>query len=509
MRTIQFKPEGEYFFCEDVLASRFTQFLKVFGAREVKRGWQIPRLNCVVNTLNRLPGTRVEVLPSPDKPKPPMGDHFRWDDLYPQQRDAIQHLYETPLSGTMIQIALRLGKTPTAIVGANLTGSKKCLLVCPASLIGTWQREISKWSDGSTDFVVASYQSVSLHLEKYRTTRWDLMILDESIMVQNRETKRFKALKQLRTRTKRCWCLSGNPTSKYTDRYWAQLHLCCPNLFASYWRFVDRYCQVVETPPWGREIVGPSSINLVEDLDDVIFCRHHEDVGLTPDIRPEPMYVNLLTPQQKTYDSIINDFIVQLESGEEMSVPNQMAQLIRCQQATSNLKNLGLADISAKSDLVESILKDETVQGPILIWVHWSETGKQLAARLGKSHRVGLVLGDTQRPDRILDDFKAGKYDILIMSITIGKFGHTFDMVNTVIYHDRIWDFDSYYQSFYRAWTPARTTPIRVISLIASGTIDEMVNDNLEGKAWSISASTGADLAIVLKGLQNANSRRA
>lgn len=508
MRTIEFHPEGEYFFCFDVLPTRFSQFLKAFGSREVKRGWQIPRLNCVVNTINRLPGTRVQIVDEKSFADPPFEEHFRWKDLYEQQQDAIRHLYRTPLSGTLIQIALRLGKTPTAIVGANLTGAKKCLIICPASLITTWEREISKWSDGSTTFVITSYHSAVLHLEKYRRDRWDLMILDESIMAQNRETKRFKALKQLRIRSKKCWCLSGNPSSKYTDRYWAQLHLCCPSLFSSYWRFVERYCTVVETPPWGREIVGPSSINLVEDLNDVIFCRHHEDVGLTPDIRPEPMYLDLLSPQQKTYDSIVNEFIVQLESGEEMTVPNQMAQLIRCQQAVSNLKNLGLADISAKSDLVESILKDETVLGPILIWVHWNETGKQLAARLSKKHKVGLVLGDTSKPERVLDDFKAGKIDILIMSITIGKFGHTFDMVNTVIYHDRIWDFDSYYQSFYRAWTPARTTPIRVISLIASGTVDEMVNDNLEGKAWSISASTGADLALVLKGIQNANVRR-
>lgn len=497
-----FKPRGDSFFCDPgTNRSRVTNIFRLFGAREVKgrSAYQLPRLEMIPRSIGQLPGINV-VIERETETTTILG-HPMWDKLYVQQKEAIEFFVNSPLSGTMIQLAPRLGKTPTAVVSAELIEAKTVLVVCPASLIPTWERETKIWGTGKCQWTIVSYDALARHVSDYRK-KWDLLICDETILIKNRDTKRFKSLKSVRSLVKRCLTLTGSPVSKFADDYWAQLHITCPTLFSSYWRFAERYCLFHETPPWGREIVGSSDKKVVEDLTDVIFCRHHEDVGDAPQMDFETIFCPMIGHQSRTYDRALKDFIVALESGEEMSVPNRMAQLVRLQQIVSNTLNVDPAvNISSKSDTIVELLKESVIPLPLIIWVHWNKTGEDLLDRLTGRYKAGLVTGSSPNRDKTLEDFKREALDILIISIGVGKFGHTLANARSVVYHDVTWDMDAYNQSMFRVWVPGQTHRPRVFSLRSPNTVDDLIADNLETKAWGIGHTTGADLANLLKGL--------
>jgi SNF2 family DNA or RNA helicase len=81
----------------------------------------------------------------------------------------------------------------------------------------------------------------------------------------------------------------------------------------------------------------------------------------------------------------------------------------------------------------------------------------------------------------------------------IGKYGHTLTTTQTVIYHDRTWDADSYMQSMARVRRIGLDHSVRVITLKASGSTDELVEDNLAGKIPGIAEISNSDLAAMLR----------
>lgn len=129
----------------------------------------------------------------------------------PYQRAGIE--YATQRRHTLIGDAPGLGKTIQAIGFCNVVGSKRSLVVCPASLRINWQREIRKWStipniktypiqkasDGVnpySNYVIVSYD-LARNEAIYRTLlqlNWDVVIFDEAHYLKSLVAKRTIAL---------------------------------------------------------------------------------------------------------------------------------------------------------------------------------------------------------------------------------------------------------------------------------------------------------------------------
>ena len=106
-----------------------------------------------------------------------------------------------------------LGKTIQAIGLANAIEAQRVLVVCPASIRLSWQREIREWStlpristypvlkssDGISpysNYVIISYdlaRQEALH-EALHDSQWDLMILDEGHYLKSLEAQRTRAI---------------------------------------------------------------------------------------------------------------------------------------------------------------------------------------------------------------------------------------------------------------------------------------------------------------------------
>jgi superfamily II DNA or RNA helicase len=435
--------------------------------------------------------------------------------LYAYQRDVAGRLAGSA-RGAIVVMSPGLGKTAVAVVAADelVDVREKIVVVAPASLLRTWEREIRLWQraqgdvyiiDGAIDelkaararWIVTSWDRAARITADEWGKGWPLVILDESVLTKSRTSKRFKAMQRLRGATDRFWLLSGNPTTKYADDLWTQLHLIWPAAFRSYWRFAERYCYI-EDSPWGKKITGTrKDRDAMAENSDLVIVVNQEEVLELPEYLFEVIDVDLTRKQAREYAKMEALFVATLY-GQDVIAANEIARLQKLQQITSWWDGE-----SGKHDTLVDIIRQ--YEPPYLIWTHWRDGAGQLLARLmaaGLSN-TRLVTGELSKRerDRMLEEFKAGDYDALILSIGVGKFGHTFTNVKTIFYIDKTWNADDYFQSLHRVRRIGLKHRPVVVTLRAPGTVDELVEDNLTGKLGGISRLTKSNLRDLLKGL--------
>lgn len=425
----------------------------------------------------------------------PVAEH---EILFPFQKESIQFLNSSPKA--MLALAPGLGKTACSIFAADIAeNSNHILVVAPLTLVQNWQREIDKWlgegsvrwHGGKTDkwpsrdrWVVTNYATVSRNLAKILSFDWDIVIVDESILVKNRKAQRTSAIKTLVGEVGRAWLLSGSPTSRFYDDLWAQLNILHPKRFSSYWRFTKRYC-VVEDNGWGMQITAnkfDAAQRLQEDLADIYFARTQDQVLDLPPWLFETYEIELYPDQWKKYQQMEMVFWADLGEGEIVLSPNVLSQITRLIQLASNPSIIGGKGKAAKWDAAVDML--EWVEKPAIIWTNFIDTGNKVAERIaGRGYTVAVLTGQTKEDDRqeIVDRFQAGDLDVIVAHPKVGKFGLTLTRARTAIYLERNYEGDNYYQSLHRVRRIGTAQSPVVYHLLASGpngtpTIDHIID---------------------------------
>jgi SNF2 family DNA or RNA helicase len=479
----------------------------------------------------------------------------RYPDLYPFQKEAVAALTTRGYHGTGLILSPGLGKTPTSIIAADTYlaergESQRVLIVAPLPLVHTWAREIRAWSadprleichgvpptdDRSVRYTVTNYDTLHERVRDPTSNRvvatgnlnpewdfdWDVVIFDESVLLKNRKSKRAQACRTLARSAKKVWLLSGAPTTKDNSDLWQQLNIMEPEFFTTFWGFAKEFCVVVETP-WSQFEIHGSRRNIVvrDEFPEMLFVRNQDDV--LPDL-PEYIYqdieLQLLPRQAKAHDDLMTQWLHELEENKDkrVEVTAVIAQLVRLQQVTSNLYNLETTgtpwpDCSAKADFCQDLLKMGSVEWPVLIWTHHRPGARALYDRLIKiskskqgealkGKRIELVYGGVKNADAIIEDYKAGKVDVLVLGIQVGKYGHTLINTKTVIAYDKTWDSDAWFQMLHRVRRHGLKHRPLFITLRCRQTIDDYVELNLAGKLPAMADMTGAQLARILRSL--------
>lgn len=383
--------------------------------------------------------------------------HPAWDKLYDFQKAAVMAMVVRAFHGQMLLLSPGLGKTPVAIVAADLYlkfkgESQRVCVVAPLSLVKNWMREITgtqvgtpvpvQWSDDprveiahgnaptadrTVKWTLTNYETpmerkpdpnkanrilATGNLDEEWDLDWDLVIYDESVMLKNRKSKRATAHRTLARAAKKVIEASGSPITHDNSDAWAQLNMMEPDYFTSFWTFTKEACVVVRTPWSQGEITGSRhNFHMRDEYPDLLFVRNQEEVF---DELPENIFVDVELPltrrQQKAHDDIMDLWIHELEENRDkrVEVTAVIAMLTRLQQVTSNLYNLQTTgeewpDDSAKADFLEFDLNLGDIEWPVLVWVHHrpgAEALRQRLLRLTKKKdsalygkRVELVVG--------------------------------------------------------------------------------------------------------------------
>ncbi|MFZ2082377.1 MAG: DEAD/DEAH box helicase [Xanthobacteraceae bacterium] len=203
--------------------------------------------------------------------------------LLPHQQEGIRFAINRLRTnrGAMFGDAMGLGKTIEAIVTANAMGPERILVVCPASVLFTWRREIWKWQTlglpvllieagrdttinhelirwGAHGWNVINYDILGDYPEIKNGKPWDLLILDESHKLKNPEAIRTQQVFGSDTiapiLAEKALLLTGTPMINYVHDLYTQLHCLDPAMWPSFEQFVaDQYFP-------GYKIIAPSQV---------------------------------------------------------------------------------------------------------------------------------------------------------------------------------------------------------------------------------------------------------
>lgn len=236
--------------------------------------------------------------------EPPCPEGLRF---YPFQKAGIDFMRRRP--ATLLADDMGIGKTIQAIGLINATPEiKRVLVVTKASLKENWRREMRKWLVRPMEIGIATGQHWPSHaagviinydvLSKWPkklhpAAPWDLVILDESAAIKNREAKRTLAVigrpAQLTKGLKviapipaaRRLCLSGTPIENRPEELWTTLYFLEPAAWGSFWAYAKRYCGMVNNG-YGIDTSGASNLEeLQRRLRETVMIRRRKAEVLT------------------------------------------------------------------------------------------------------------------------------------------------------------------------------------------------------------------------------------
>lgn len=416
----------------------------------------------------------------------------------------------------MLALAPGLGKSFCSIIAAeSISELKRILVISPLSLVRNWRNEIAKWSNNraaiwhgdnrerADKWVITNYDSVVRDVPFFVRNNFDLIIVDESVLVKNRNTARTKCVKIVCKSAKYVWLLSGSPTTKFYDDMWSQLNILDEKRFPSYWKFAERYC-VLERNQWGTAVINNqpnADFAIKKDVSDIFYARTQDQVMDLPPWLFDEIEIPMSSTQYKMYDDMEKEFLATLPSGDEVLAPIVLTQLLRLIQIASNPLLIGGEYDSKKWDAVAELLEFEEL--PAIIWTSFKATAKLMEQKLSKQYRVAALTGDTKEEERqnIVDKFQNGKLDIIVAHPGVGKFGFTLTAARTAIYLERNYNGDDYYQSLHRIRRIGTTKSPHVLHMISvrpngdkSKTVDRVIDRVLAFRRNSTMALTSGEI---------------
>lgn len=415
------------------------------------------------------------------------------------QEEDVKHLLTRDAMGIFNE--QRTGKTPTALTVMLRKGVKHLLIVCPATLIYNWYHEVRTWMPDYTDICIIDninkfkkkpVHGAQVYIINYEGLRGskkkeslskmllkeklDGLIVDEAHRCKNRKGYTFESIKQLHSIKHRLY-LTGTPAHDKPWDVWAILHFIEPNLFRSYWKFIDEYFKVKVLPVANKAVTLPTGYKLGMDvvlqntLNRYACNRKRADVmdwgELIEDI---PIKLPLTKAQQKYIKSLEDYFEV-----EDIEVQGVLDRITRIRQICAAPELLGLKGNSPKIDWVLKYFKDYPDIKPII----FSNSTKflQLLASKLTNISTALIIGEVDLKTRkqCVQQFQENKIQTLLIQTQAGKEGLTLDKADSVIFIDVFPPMADYTQARDRivATVPENVKPKQVINLIMEDSYDE------------------------------------
>lgn len=427
--------------------------------------------------------------------------------LYPYQKEDVLWLEQH--QRCILGSDMGVGKTFETLALAAKLDFTSILVVCPKSLIAEWEYQIEHWlgKDWIDKFVVLNYEKLRQlpFVNKLNEYHWDLIVFDECHKLKNYHTKQTRGATLISNNGSRIILVSGTPMQNGPQDLFSLLRIVDRTKYTSYWNFVERYCiiQQLPVPPFPRVVVGArNKEELRKELHSVMLRRTKSEV--LPQLPPKTFRtipVQLEGRQLEQYKQMEDKLFVLLDSGEKITAPVVIAQIIRLRQICLEPNLLSeherVSSPSIKTQLILELL--EQSDGPIVIYTYFENYTRILSAELTKAKvRHALYTGRVKSEDRyqVVKDFQAGKYRALIGTLTTMGLGLTLTKSHTIIFADLWFNPAANAQAVDRLHRIGQTEPVQVIDLWAKKTVEDAMHRTLQRKEKMFSEIVATEYAI-------------
>nr|WP_206314366.1 DEAD/DEAH box helicase [Streptomyces coryli] len=413
-----------------------------------------------------------------------------------------------------------LGKTIT-LISLHLLRQEQpetsgpTLVVCPASLMGNWQREIEKFAPGTpvrrfhgparslddltAGFVLTTYGTMRLDARRLAAADWGMVVADEAQHVKNPFSATAKELRTIGAKAR--VALTGTPVENNLSELWAILDWTTPGLLGSLASFRARYAEAAEggVDPAAAERLG----KLVRPF---LLRRRKSDPGIAPELPPktETDRAVALTPEQVgLYEAMVRETLAKISAADDMARRGLIMKLMTalkqiCNHPAQYLKEdrPRIPGRSGKLELLDELLDVVLAEdASVLVFTQYVQMARLLERHLAaRGVPAQLLHGGTPVPEReaMVERFQAGEVPVFLLSLKAAGTGLNLTRAEHVVHYDRWWNPAVEAQATDRAYRIGQTQPVQVHRLIAEGTIEDRIAEMLTRKQGLADAVLGA-----------------
>lgn len=364
-----------------------------------------------------------------------------------------------------------LGKTMQAIAAMaalRAEGAERFLVVCPASVLVNWCREVAKSSalpvteihgGDKLDELYTWLKEGCVAVTTYETARsfalpegfmLDMLIADEAHYVKNPGALRTRALKRLSASARRVLMMTGTPLENDVDEMCALLEMLDHDTAQK-----ARELKYISNAPEFRSSIAP-----------VYLRRTREDV-LTelPDKIEEDQWCRPTLEDIKWYFAAImaKNFMAMRRIGWHSADLNKASKAIR----------------------LKEILEEARMEGrKVLVFSFFRDTAEKVM-RLAGERAFGPINGSVPSAKRqeIIDAFSAAPEGAVLMcQITAGGTGLNIQAASVVVFCEPQIKPSLETQAISRSYRMGQARSVLVYRLLCENTVDERIVDVLREK---------------------------
>lgn len=414
-------------------------------------------------------------------------------------------LRESGLGGVLAD-DMGLGKTVQilallALEKARGNLAQPALIVAPTSLMTNWFNEAQKFAPdlrvlvlhGSGrkenfaaipehDLVLTTYPLIARDREVLLSRDWHMAVLDEAQTVKNPAAATTRWLRDVKAQHR--FCLTGTPMENHLGELWSIMSFANPGYLGDKAAFSRQWRVPIE-----KRADKERATALARRVKPFLLRRTKAEVATELPAKSEIVERIVLEGSQRDlYDSIrmsmsenVRKAIAQ--RGLARSHIIVLEALLRMRQACCDPALLKLDDgvqrPSAKLDrLMEMVLELLSEGRKIIIFSQFTSMLDLVRNRFElESIRYSMLTGETRDRKSAIDGFQNGASDVFLVSLKAGGVGLNLTAADTVIIFDPWWNPAVEEQAIDRAHRIGQDKAVFVYRLVASGTIEEKMDE--------------------------------
>jgi hypothetical protein len=389
------------------------------------------------------------------------------------------------------------------------------LVVCPASLLGTWDHEVRRFAP---DIPVRRYHGGGRHLEDLAADEmvlvtygvvlrdsaqladvgWGLVVADEAQHAKNPLSRTARELRAVPAPAR--IALTGTPVENRLSELWAILDWTTPGLLGHLEAFTRRVAVPVE-----RYRDAEATTRFAALIRPFLLRRRKSDPGIAPELPRKTetdVFVPLTAEQVTLYDAMVRETMAAIEISEGIERAGLVFKLLTalkqiCNHPAQYLKQPGPLDgrsgkLAAFDELTDVILANGE---SMLVFTQYTQMAGLLQQHLDARGIRSLFLHGglpVPRREEMVDRFQRGDVPVFLLSLKAGGTGLTLTRATHVLHYDRWWNPAVEDQATDRAYRIGQDRPVQVHRLIAEGTLEDRIAALLEKKRELADAVIGS-----------------
>ncbi|MCC5802327.1 SNF2 helicase associated domain-containing protein [Rossellomorea vietnamensis] len=365
------------------------------------------------------------------------------------------------------------------------------LIVCPSSLTYNWKSECGKFApevnvlimDGNqavrkkkqkgmrdADVIITSYPLLRSDSKWYERQKFHTVFFDEAQAFKNPLTQTARSVKKIEANNR--FALSGTPVENSLEELWSIFHVVFPGLFKG----LKDYSRLTRK-------------DIAKRIKPFVLRRMKEDVLSELPVKEEITHYSELLPQQKElYAAYLaklkHDTMKHLDKNTlRKNKIKILAGLTRLRQICCHpgLFVDGYHGSSAKFLELMELLEESRLSGRrVLVFSQFTKMLEMIGKELTlKGQSYFYLNGTTPSEERVkmCSRFNEGERNLFLISLKAGGTGLNLTSADTVILYDTWWNPAVEEQAADRAHRMGQENTVKVLKLIAKGTIEEKMNE--------------------------------